>query len=319
MRGREPLAATGRISKEKHWTRYLADNTDLYLFLLPAVLYFIIFHYWPMYGAVIAFKDFIPVKGIFGSPWVGFAHFERFFQSYFFTLLIRNTLLLSLFSLLLAFPVSIIFALMLNQVEIKLFKSTLQTASYIPFFISTVVFVGMLFIFLSPTNGFVNRLIIALGGEATSFMGSAPWFRPVYIISDIWKETGYNAIIYLAALSAINPEQHEAAIVDGATKLQRIRHIDIPGIAATVVVILILRVGQIMSIGFEKAYLMQTALNLDASEIIPTYVYKTGADWRAVQLRFRRRAIQLGHQFRPYHRGEPVCQKGERIQPLVGI
>ena len=276
MRGREPLAATGRISKEKHWTRYLADNTDLYLFLLPAVLYFIIFHYWPMYGAVIAFKDFIPVKGIFGSPWVGFAHFERFFQSYFFTLLIRNTLLLSLFSLLLAFPVSIIFALMLNQVEIKLFKSTLQTASYIPFFISTVVFVGMLFIFLSPTNGFVNRLIIALGGEATSFMGSAPWFRPVYIISDIWKETGYNAIIYLAALSAINPEQHEAAIVDGATKLQRIRHIDIPGIAATVVVILILRVGQIMSIGFEKAYLMQTALNLDASEIIPTYVYRQG-------------------------------------------
>ena len=165
---------------------------------------------------------------------------------------------------------------MLNQVEIKLFKSTLQTASYIPFFISTVVFVGMLFIFLSPTNGFVNRLIIALGGEATSFMGSAPWFRPVYIISDIWKETGYNAIIYLAALSAINPEQHEAAIVDGATKLQRIRHIDIPGIAATVVVILILRVGQIMSIGFEKAYLMQTALNLDASEIIPTYVYRQG-------------------------------------------
>ena len=276
MRGREPLAATGRISKEKHWTRYLADNTDLYLFLLPAVLYFIIFHYWPMYGAVIAFKDFIPVKGIFGSPWVGFAHFERFFQSYFFTLLIKNTLLLSLFSLLLAFPVSIIFALMLNQVEIKLFKSTLQTASYIPFFISTVVFVGMLFIFLSPTNGFVNRLIIALGGEATSFMGSAPWFRPVYIISDIWKETGYNAIIYLAALSAINPEQHEAAIVDGATKIQRIRHIDIPGIAPTVVVILILRVGQIMSIGFEKAYLMQTALNLDASEIIPTYVYRQG-------------------------------------------
>lgn len=229
-----------------------------------------------MYGAVIAFKDFIPIKGIIGIPWAGFTHFERFFQSYFFTLLIKNTLLLSLLSLLLAFPVSVIFALMLNQVEIKLFKSTLQTASYIPFFISTVVFVGMIFIFLSPTNGFVNRFITALGGEAISFMGSAPWFRPVYIISDIWKETGYNAIIYLAALSAINPEQHEAAIVDGATKLQRIRHIDIPGIAATVVVILILRVGQIMSIGFEKAYLMQTALNLDASEIIPTYVYRQG-------------------------------------------
>lgn len=229
-----------------------------------------------MYGAIIAFKDFIPVKGILGSPWVGFAHFQRFFHSYFFTLLIKNTLLLSLFSIVFVFPAPVVFALMLNQVDKKRFKKTMQTASYIPHFISTVVFVGMIFIYLSPSLGFVNRFIKALGGEAINFMGSAVWFRPVYIISDIWKSTGYGAIIYLAALSGINPELHEAAIVDGATKLQRIRHIDIPGITPTFVIILILRIGQVMNIGFQKAYLMQTALNMDASEIIPTYVYKQG-------------------------------------------
>lgn len=265
----------GRV-KKKAGARYFANYFDLYLFLLPAVLYFIIFHYWPMYGALIAFKDFMPVKGILGSPWVGFAHFERFFQSYFFSLLIRNTLLLSLFSIVFVFPAPVIFALMLNQVGSKRFKRTMQTASYVPHFISTVVFVGMIFIYLSPSIGFVNRFIRALGGETINFMGSAPWFRPVYIMSDIWKSTGYNAIIYLAALSGISPELHEAAIVDGATKLQRIRHIDIPGITPTFVIILILRIGQVMNIGFQKTFLMQTALNMDTSEIIPTYVYKQG-------------------------------------------
>ena len=264
------------FTKKKTGARYLANYYDLYLFLLPALAYFFIFHYWPMYGAIIAFKDFIPVKGILGSPWVGFAHFQRFFQSYFFSLLIKNTLLLSLFSLVFVFPAPVLFALMLNQVGAKRFKKTVQTASYIPHFISTVVFVGMIFIYLSPTIGFVNRLIRALGGESINFMGSAPWFRPVYILTDVWKHTGYGAIIYLAALSGISPELHEAAIVDGATKLQRIRHIDIPGIMPTVVILLILRIGQIMNLGFQKAYLMQTALNMDTSEIIPTYVYKQG-------------------------------------------
>ena len=270
------LNAQIEATKKKSGARYFVNYLDLYLFLLPAVLYFVIFHYWPMYGALIAFKDFIPVKGILGSPWVGFAHFQRFFQSYFFSLLIRNTLLLSLFSIVFVFPAPVIFALMLNQVGAKRYRKTLQTASYIPHFISTVVFVGMIFIYLSPSVGFVNRFIEALGGDTINFMGKSEWFRPVYILSDIWKSTGYGAIIYLAALSGINPELHEAAIVDGATKLQRIRHIDIPGITPTFVIILILRIGQVMNIGFQKAYLMQTALNMETAEIIPTYVYKQG-------------------------------------------
>jgi putative aldouronate transport system permease protein len=276
VRERKAPKSNAGIAGEKGGARYFANYFDLYLFLLPALLYFIIFHYWPMYGALIAFKDFIPIKGILGSPWVGFAHFQRFFQSYFFSLLIRNTLLLSLFSIVLVFPAPIIFALMLNQVGAKRYRKIVQTASYIPHFISTVVFVGMIFIYLSPGVGFVNRLIRGLGGETVNFMGSAVWFRPVYILSDIWKSTGYGAIIYLAALAGINPELHEAAIVDGATKIQRIRHIDIPGITPTIVILLILRIGQVMNIGFQKAFLMQTALNMDASEIIPTYVYKQG-------------------------------------------
>ncbi len=256
--------------------RYLRENWVLYLFVLPTVLYFVIFHYWPMYGATIAFKHFTPIKGILGSPWAGFAHFERFFNSYFFELLIRNTILISVYVLVAAFPVPIAFALMVNQVDYPLLRKTLQTASYVPYFISMVVFIGMIFLFLSPTNGVVNRLIMFFGGGATDFMGSAAWFRHVYVGTEIWKESGFAAIIYLAVLSTINPELHEAAIVDGATKLQRIIHIDIPGIVPTAVVLLILRVGRLMDIGFQKAFLMQTELNMDASEIIPTYVYKQG-------------------------------------------
>jgi putative aldouronate transport system permease protein len=229
-----------------------------------------------MYGAVIAFKDFMPVKGILGSPWVGLEHFERFFSSHFFPVLLRNTLLLSFYSLVFGFPVPILFALILNQVNQKGFRRTVQTISYAPYFISTVVFVGMIFIFLSPSIGVVNKLIVSLGGDPTDYMGNPAFFRTIYVITDIWKDTGWGAIIYLAALSSISPELHEAAIVDGATKFQRIVHIDIPGIMPTAVIMLILRFGQIMSLGFQKAYLMQTALNIDASEIISTYVYKVG-------------------------------------------
>ena len=262
--GRQPLA------------RYLREHWVLYLFVLPTVLYFVIFHYWPMYGAVIAFKHFTPIKGILGSPWAGFAHFERFFNSYFFELLIRNTILISVYVLVAAFPVPIAFALMVNQVDYPLMRKTLQTASYIPHFISMVVFIGMIFLFLSPTNGVVNRLIMFFGGGATDFMGSAAWFRHVYVGTEIWKETGFAAIIYLAVLSTINPELHEAAIVDGANRFRRILHIDIPSILPTIVVLLIIQCGQIMTLGFEKVYLMQVPLNLARSEIIATYVYKVG-------------------------------------------
>ena len=263
-------------SVRNSWSYQLRNNWLLYVFVLPTILFYVIFHYVPMYGAVIAFKNFIPFKGIMGSPWVGFEHFERFFQGPFFDLLIRNTLIISVYTLIATFPIPIIFALMLNQVEYPWFRKTLQTSSYIPYFISMVVYIAMVFMFLSPSIGLINRLIMLAGGEAIHFMNKADWFYHVYVATDVWKETGFAAIIYIAVLSTINPELHEAALVDGATKLQRIFYIDIPGIVPTAVILLILRVGRLMDIGFEKAYLLQTELNIDASEIIPTYVYKAG-------------------------------------------
>ncbi len=256
--------------------RSIIKNYELYLFLLPTLLYFIIFHYVPMYGVQIAFKNFIAIEGIWGSPWVGFEHFRRFFSSYQFWLLIRNTFGLSVYALVAGFPAPIILALLLNQLRNEKYKKVVQTVTYAPHFISTVVMVGMLLVFLSPRSGFINHIIQLFGGEPVHFMARPEWFRTLYVGSGIWQSTGWGSVIYLAALSGINPQQHEAAIVDGATKLQRIRHIDIPGIIPTAVILLILNMGQIMSVGFEKAFLMQTYLNLETSEIIATYVYKVG-------------------------------------------
>ena len=249
---------------------------QLYLFLLPTLLYFAIFHYGPMYGIQIAFRDYLGALGIWGSPWVGLEHFQRFFNSAYFVNLLSNTILLSFFGLIFDFPVPILFALMLNQIGNKRYRKLVQTISYAPHFISTVVFVGIIFIFLSPSTGIVNILLDTLGFERAYFMGSSAWFRPVYVISNIWKGTGWGAIIYLATLAGINPELYEAATIDGATKMQRILHIDIPGILPTVTIMLIMRTGSIMAIGFEQAFLMQTPLNLETSEIISTYVYKVG-------------------------------------------
>ena len=249
---------------------------QLYLFLLPTLLYFAIFHYGPMYGLQIAFRDYLGALGIWGSPWVGLEHFQRFFNSAYFVNLLSNTILLSFFGLIFDFPVPILFALMLNQIGNKRYRKLVQTISYAPHFISTVVFVGIIFIFLSPSTGIVNILLDGLGLERAYFMGSSAWFRPVYVISNIWKGTGWGAIIYLATLAGINPELYEAATIDGATKMQRILHIDIPGILPTVTIMLIMRTGSIMAIGFEQAFLMQTPLNLETSEIISTYVYKVG-------------------------------------------
>jgi len=268
-RNRAPKA---RVSAFKEIRRHY----ELYLFLLPTLLYYLIFHYGPMYGVQIAFRDYLGALGIWGSPWVGLEHFKRFFNSTFFWPLLTNTVALSLLNLVFGFPVPVIFALMLNQMRPGRYRKMVQTISYAPHFISTVVFVGIIFIFTSPSTGIVNILLDALGGKRIYFMGSVPWFRPVYVISDIWQETGWGAIIYLATLAGINPELYEAATIDGASKLQRILHIDVPGILPTVTVLLILRTGTIMSIGFEKAFLMQTPLNLDMSEIISTYVYKVG-------------------------------------------
>ncbi len=254
----------------------MGRNWQAYLFLAPALLYFVIFHYGPMYGVQIAFKNFMATRGILHSPWVGFYHFERLFRSFQFPIIVRNTVLLSVGNLLWGFPVPILFALMLNQLGSRRFKRIVQTVTYAPYFISTVVVAGLIFIFTKLDTGVVNIALMRLGLEQVFFMGSAAWFRPLYIVSGIWQHTGWDSIIYLAALSSISPELHEAALADGANKLQRIWHIDVPGIMPTAVVLFILRAGQIMRLGFEKVYLMQTSLNLEASEVISTYVYKIG-------------------------------------------
>jgi putative aldouronate transport system permease protein len=271
----DPVINSTTTAKKGLKLKKILLNYQLYLFLLPALIYFIVFHYVPMYGVLIAFKDFVATKGIMGSPWVGFKHFERFFDSYQFWSLIKNTLGLSITQLVVGFPLPIFLALMLNQIRSEKSKRFVQTVVYAPHFISVVVLAGMIYVFFS-NNGLINNMIIMFGGDPISFMAKPEWFKPLYIASGVWQETGWAAIIYLAALAGVSPELHEAAIMDGANKWQRIFHVDIPAIMPTAVILLILSVGSIMNIGFEKAYLLQTPMNQPSAEIIPTYVYKMG-------------------------------------------
>ncbi len=256
--------------------RQAARSWQLYVLLLPAVLYVVLFKYWPMYGAQIAFRNYNPAQGFSGSPWVGLDHFERFIESFQFERLMVNTLGLNALGLLLAFPVPIILALIVNQLQSERFKKFTQTVLYSPSFISVVVVVGMIHLLFSPRSGIVNNAVEALGGEPVFFMGSPEWFRPLYVGSDIWQNAGFSMIVYLAALTAIDPSLHEAARVDGANKWQRVRHIDIPGIMPVITILFILAIGNLFNLGFEKVLLMQTDLNLPASEVIQTYVYKAG-------------------------------------------
>ncbi len=229
-----------------------------------------------MYGIQIAFRDFAVTKGISGSPWVGLKHFRRFFETYKAQEIIMNTIQLSLYQLLAGFPLPIVLALLLNQLPSQRYRRFIQTVTYAPHFISVMVLVGMMNVLLSPNSGIINKFLEMLGIESKPFMAEPGWFRHLYVLSGIWQGTGYGSIIYFAALSGISPSLHEAAIVDGATKLQRIWNIDIPGIMPTAIIMLILAFGSIMGIGFEKAYLMQNSRNLENSEIIATYVYKVG-------------------------------------------
>lgn len=256
--------------------RKVLRNWELYIFILPAIIYFIVFCYIPMYGVQIAFRDFSAAKGIWGSTWAGFRHFERFFHSYFFGEIIGNTVSISLYGLIVGFPLPIFLALGLNELKNGVFKKTVQTVTYAPYFISTVVMCGMIVAFLSPTTGIINKMIEILGGEAVSFLSQAKWFQSVYVWSGVWQGTGWGSIIYLAALAGVDPQLHEAAIIDGATRIQRIRHINIPCIVPTMIVLLILSAGGILSVGYEKVLLLQNALNSETSEVISTYVYKTG-------------------------------------------
>ncbi|MEJ1177696.1 ABC transporter permease [Arthrobacter sp. R4] len=249
---------------------------QLYVLLAPAIVYILVFKYWPMYGVQIAFKNYNPVDGFTDSPWVGLTHFIRFMNSYQFGQVVGNTLWIAVLGLLVAFPIPIILALLVNQLQSERFKKFTQTVLYSPAFISTVVVVGIMFVVLSPRSGLVNNAIQLGGGEPIFFMGSAEWFRPIYVISDVWQNAGFSMIVYLAALAAIDPALHDAAKVDGASKLQRIRHIDLPGIMPVVTILFILAIGNLLNVGFEKALLMQTPLNLSTSEIIQTYVYHAG-------------------------------------------
>jgi putative aldouronate transport system permease protein len=259
------------------WKPYLR-NWELYLLISPVVAYFILFEYIPMYGVQIAFKNFVATKGIWGSSWVGMMHFERFFDSYFFWRLITNTLGVSLYQLAIGFPVPIILALMINEIKPTRiwFKKIVQTVTYAPHFLSTVVLVGIVVMFLAPETGVINKLIGILGGQPISFMTEPAWFKTIFVGSGVWQQMGWGSIIYLAALAGIDPQLHEAAKVDGATRLQRIWHVNLPGIMPTIVILLILNMGSIMGVGFEKVYLMQNDLNLESSEVISTYVYKSG-------------------------------------------
>lgn len=249
---------------------------QLYVLLAPALIYLFLFKYWPMYGAQIAFRNYSPAGGFFGSQWVGLRHFERFVNSFQFEQLLINTLTINTLGLLLAFPVPIILALLVNQLAAERFKRFVQTVLYAPSFISVVVVVGMIFLLFNPRSGVVNNLITLTGGDPVFFMGDPAWFRPLYIGSDVWQNAGFSMIIYLAALTAVDPSLHEAAKVDGANKLRRVWHIDIPSILPVITILFILAIGNIFNLGFEKIYLMQTPLNLSTSEVINTYVYKAG-------------------------------------------
>lgn len=263
------ISKKGRMKK-------IIGNIDLYLFCLPGIIITAIFHYIPLYGLQIAFRNFSPRRGIWGSPWVGMEHFMRFFDSAWFETILMNTLTLSVYSLLAGFPIPIILALLLNSFRHKRYKKAIQTVTYAPYFISTVVMCGMLFLFLSPRVGVVNNFLGLLGVDPINFMGEQGAWRHIYVWSGVWQGMGWSSVIYFAALSGVSPEYHEAATVDGATKLQRMLYIDLPSLVPVMTILLILNCGSILSVGFEKVYLLQNPLNVQVSEIISTYVYKVG-------------------------------------------
>ncbi len=274
-----PIYQTNSITKKnkrEQIIKLMKRNYMLYVFLIPAMIYILLFHYAPMYGIQIAFKNFSPGAGIWGSTWVGTKWFNIFFSSPRFFQILKNTLTTSLYSLAAGCPIPIILAIALHNLPSIRLKKVAQTATYMPHFISIVVLVGMMSAFLSPRSGFVNTIIKAFGGKAIYFFGESKWFYHLYVWSGVWQNSGWSSIIYMAALSGVNLELHESAIIDGANKLQRIWNIDIPSIVPTMVILLILNFGRLMSVGFEKVFLMQNSLNINVSEVISTYTYKIG-------------------------------------------
>ena len=274
------VSDTTSVKNKKSFSRTWAKvwkHRYLYIMLIPGIVYFILFRYYPIAWLGISFQDFKLLKGISGSEWVGFKNYIEFFNNPDCWMIIRNTLAINLCSIIFEFPMAVIFALLLNEVRNVRFKKAIQTVTYLPHFISTVVLVGMINSMLSSVPpGAVYKFISYFTGPGKSILGEEAYFRPIYIISSIWQQTGWNAIVYLAALSAIDPTYYEAAVVDGAGRMRQLIHITIPCIMGTVIMMLIIKIGNIMTLGFEKAYLLQTDTTRQVSETISTYVYKRG-------------------------------------------
>jgi len=261
--------------KANVWNTFKRDY-QLWLMILPAIVVIVIFNYIPMYGIQLAFREFDFTKGFTGGEWVGLKYFDQFIHNYMFKDLITNTITISLATIILGFPAPIIMALIINQVFGKRWKKTLQTTVYLPHFISMVVMVGLLNVLLSPETGVVGHLMKALGLGDINLLASEKIFVPVYVLSDIWQHAGWNSIIYLAALASVDPQLYDSAKIDGASRWQTIRYVDIPAIVPTMIILFILSMGNILNTGFEKIFLMQNPLNLPVSEVIATYVYKIG-------------------------------------------
>nr|MBC9200751.1 sugar ABC transporter permease [Paenibacillus sp. PL91] len=253
----------------------LIRNKYLYMMILPVIIYYVMFHYVPMYGAIIAFKQFVPAKGILGSEWVGLKHFEDFFSSIYFFRVIKNTVLLSFFNLLFGFPAPIILALLLNELKSSIFRRITQTITYMPHFITLVVVAGIIRYF-TLSDGLINDVIAFFGGDRIAFLQQPGSFRAIYVISEIWQQVGWGTIIYLAAISGIDQQQYEAAKIDGATKVRQIWHVTLPGILPTVMIMLILALGNLMNVGFEKIILLYSASIYETADVISTYVYRKG-------------------------------------------
>lgn len=266
-----------KVGSFQYWLGEALKCWQLYVLMIPALLWALIFAYYPMYGLIIAFKDYKIRQGILASPWAKplFTYFQQFFSTSIAVSAIKNTIVISLESLVIAFPIPVIFALLLNQIKKPLLQKTIQTISYAPYFMSNVVVVSIISVFFSA-NGVVNGLVTKGGGSEIMFTSLPQWFRTLFIGSNIWQTMGFNAVIFIAALTAISPDYYEAATIDGATRFQRILYIDVPMIMPTVILMLILQVGNIMNVGYEKAYLMQNGSNTVVSELISTYVYKVG-------------------------------------------
>ncbi|WP_445661505.1 ABC transporter permease [Bacillus sp. FSL K6-3431] len=256
--------------------RRVKKNKLLYIMILPGLLYFFIYKYIPMYGLVISFQDYKPYKGILGSEWVGFEHFHRLFTEPAFWMIFKNTIILFGLNILIFFPIPIILALMLNEVRLRAFQRTVQTLIYIPHFMSWVIIVSISYVLLTMDGGLVNGVLETFGFQKVNFLLNEGWFRPMYIIQVIWREAGWGTIIYLAAIAAVDPSMYEAARMDGANRIQQIWHITIPAIKSVIVVLLILKIGDVLELGFEHVYLLLNASNREVGEIFDTYVYTTG-------------------------------------------